>query len=112
MTEVEIQKIREKLKSLRKELQEMDDSLKETSEPVELDQTRVGRLSRMDAMQSQQMALESVRRKNEKLVKIQGAMQRIESGNFGYCFICDDEIGMHRLLIDPTSTRCMKCIDA
>ncbi|MFC1588717.1 TraR/DksA family transcriptional regulator [Pseudomonadota bacterium] len=111
MTEAEIKKIKQNLLRLREELQADEETLKETSEPVELDQTRVGRLSRMDAMQSQQMALETVRRCKEHLVKIEGALQRIESGDYGYCFVCDEEIDVRRLLVDPTSTRCMQCVE-
>ncbi|MCK5263379.1 MAG: TraR/DksA family transcriptional regulator [Gammaproteobacteria bacterium] len=111
MTEEELKRIKEELLRLRAEFQEMEETLKETSEPVELDQTRVGRLSRMDAMQSQQMALETVRRRKEHLVKIEGALRRIESDDYGYCFVCGEEIDIRRLLVDPSSTRCMECVD-
>ena len=111
MIESEIKKIKQNQLRLREELKADEETLKETSEPVELDQTRVGRLSRMDAMQSQQMALETVRRCKEHLVKIEGALQRIESGDYGYCFVCDEEIDVRRLLVDPTSTRCMQCVE-
>ena len=111
MTEIEIEKIRNNLLHLRSELQAIEETLKATSAPVELDQTRVGRLSRMDAMQSQQMALETVRRRKENLVKIEAALRRIESDDYGCCFVCGEEIDVRRLLVDPTSTRCMECVD-
>ena len=111
MTKAELKKIKEHLLRLRAELQDDEETLKQTSEPVELDQTRVGRLSRMDAMQSQQMALETVRRRKDHLIKVEGALQRIESDDYGYCFICDEEIDIRRLLVDPGSTRCMECVD-
>ena len=111
MTKAELKKIKEHLLRLRAELQDDEETLKETSEPVELDQTRVGRLSRMDAMQSQQMALETVRRCKDHLVKVEEALQRIESDDYGYCFICDEEIDIRRLMVDPASTRCMECVD-
>ena len=111
MTEIEIEKIRNNLLHLRSELQAIEETLKATSAPVELDQTRVGRLSRMDAMQSQQMALETVRRRKENLVKIEAALRRIECDDYGCCFVCGEEIDVRRLLVDPTSTRCMECVD-
>ena len=111
MTEIEIEKIRNNLLHLRSELQAIEETLKATSAPVELDQTRVGRLSRMDAMQSQQMALETVRRRKENLVKIEAALRRIESDDYGCCFVCGEEIDVRRLLVDPTSTRCMECVE-
>ena len=106
-----IEQFRQQLLALRSALQEMEETYKETGETVELDQTRVGRLSRMDAMQSQQMALESSRRRQHQLLKIEGALSRIKSGAYGYCFICDEEIAALRLVADPTSTRCMACME-
>ncbi len=109
MNSADIEQIKQKLFELRAVLKEQVESAKETGNPVELDQARVGRLSRMDAMQSQQMALEAVRRCQDQLQKITGALQRIESDEYGYCFVCGEEIPIRRLLIDPTSTRCVDC---
>ena len=111
MNEKEIEQIRQTLLCLRSGLQELEETFKESGEPVELDQSRVGRLSRMDAMQAQQMALEYARRRQQQLQKIEGALRRVDSGGYGYCFVCGEEIDVRRLLIDPTSTRCMKCVE-
>ncbi|PVV05816.1 MAG: conjugal transfer protein TraR, partial [gamma proteobacterium symbiont of Ctena orbiculata] len=56
MTADEINTIRERLLHLQAELQAVDETSQAAGETVELDQSRVGRLSRMDAMQAQQMA--------------------------------------------------------
>ena len=77
--------------------------------PVELDQTSVGRLSRMDAMQAQAMQLETGRRREQELIRIDSALKRIETGGFGYCAICDEEIEEKRLLHDPTFPTCVGC---
>ena len=45
----------------------------------------------------------------EQLQKIEGALRRIESGDFGYCFVCGEKIDTRRLAIDPTISRCMAC---
>lgn len=111
MNEAELEQNRQKLIRLRSELRELEESFRETSEPVKLDQARVGRLSRMDAMQAQQMALEAARRRQDQLLKIEGALRRIESGEYGYCFVCGDEIDIRRFSIDSTTTRCMKCVE-
>ena len=111
MNEAELELNRQKLVRLRSELRELEESFRETSEPVKLDQARVGRLSRMDAMQAQQMALEAARRRQDQLLKIEGALRRIESGEYGYCFVCGEEIDSRRFSIDPTTTRCMQCVE-
>lgn len=111
MNKEELEQIRQKLLRLRTELRELGEASRQASEPVELDQTRVGRLSRMDAMQAQQMALEASRRRQQQLVKVESALRRIESGEYGYCFICSEAIDLRRLSIDPTSTRCVECVE-
>jgi len=103
--------IKQELLNLKSEIKELEENFKAASEPVELDQAKVGRLSRMDAMQGQQMALESSRRRQQQLVKIEGALRRIESGEYGYCFVCGEEIDARRLAVDPTNTRCMGCVE-
>lgn len=91
------------------ELEAIQADSTEDSKPVELDQAMVGRLSRMDAMQGQAMAQATARRRKEQLQRIEGALRRIESGDFGYCAICDTDIDPKRLRVDPTLTRCIKC---
>ena len=111
MEETETEQFRAQLLRLKEELRDMEESSRDATKPVELDQASVGRLSRMDAMQSQQMAQELARRRQQQLVKIEGALRRIESGDYGYCAVCDEEIDLRRLALDPTSTRCVKCVD-
>jgi DnaK suppressor protein len=78
---------------------------------VELDQTRVGRLSRMDAMQMQQMELAMSRRQQRELGGLENALNRIDSGEFGRCFECDEDINPRRLEIDPIATLCISCAE-
>ena len=111
MNEAEMEHFRKALLHLKSELEEQENATGENSDPVELDQSRVGRLSRMDAMQVHEMALDAARRRQQKLEQIAGALRRMEAGEYGYCFICGNEIGVRRLSIDPTYTRCMECIN-
>lgn len=76
---------------------------------MELDQTRQGRLSRMDAMQQQEMAAETARRRALELTQIDSALARIESGDYGLCMRCDEQIAARRLEITPTATLCIRC---
>ena len=85
------------------------DHHRQNADTVELDQTRVGRLSRMDAMQIQQMELALSRRQQDELVKINQALRRLDGGEFGECFACGEEINPRRLEIDPVATLCISC---
>lgn len=109
MKPAEIAQLKQKLIDSRGELQGLEQAYKDSSETVELDQCAVGRLSRMDAMQAQQMSLQTDQRRQQQIIRINGALRRIESGDYGNCFICGDEIELRRLQADPTQTRCMQC---
>ena len=111
MDKENLEQIRQLLLKMKVELQEQEKSLKETIKPVELDQTMFGRISRMDAMQAQQMALDASRRRKLQLVKVKSAFQRISSGEYGYCLACDEEIDIRRLMVDPTNTHCIECAE-
>ncbi len=78
---------------------------------VELDQTRVGRLSRMDAMQAQAMSQEARRRRQLELARIEQALQRIDSGAFGFCLQCEEPIAAGRLELDPSIPLCIHCAE-
>lgn len=82
---------------------------KDAAAVVELDQTRVGRLSRMDALQSQAMSQETQRRRDVELARIEQALKRIDSGDYGYCVSCDGEISTERLKLDPSNPFCIHC---
>jgi len=112
MDEEAVEKLRTRLLTLRKELLELEEASKEATKPVELDQASVGRLSRMDAMQIQEMAQETARRRQRQLQRIEGALRRLESGEYGYCFVCGEELDVRRLTVDPATTRCIACVGA
>jgi DnaK suppressor protein len=98
-----------KLLGLRAELESAADLEAETAEPVELDQGKFGRLSRMDAMQGQAMAQASQERRRQLLQLIDAALQRVEDDEFGYCQHCAAAIDPRRLDFDPTTLLCIDC---
>jgi len=77
--------------------------------PVELDQTRQGRLSRMDALQGQAMAMAAQERRRAELARIEAALGRVGAGRFGDCLRCGEPIGEKRLALDPAATLCIEC---
>lgn len=76
---------------------------------VTLDQSSVGRVSRMDALQGQPMAIESQRRRTLQLRRIELALGRLASGEFGVCQWCEEDIDPRRLEVNPTATLCIAC---
>jgi DnaK suppressor protein len=102
-------KMKSKLTAMRDELKSVAATGDAASEVVELDQAKVGRLSRMDAMQAQAMSQASGRRREETLRLIESALGRIESGDFGLCADCEGPIASQRLEFDPAVERCIEC---
>lgn len=111
MNESDIERFKQKLILQRTEIQDLETTLKESSQTVILDQSKVGRLSRMDAMQGQQMALEASRRRQLQLSNITRALHRIEIGEYGYCVQCGEEIDSRRLDFDPANSHCIECAE-
>jgi len=101
--------IKKRLLQIQQELQGLQVEGEAAAGVVELDQTAVGRLSRMDAMQGQAMSKEAGRRRALALQKIAGALRRIESGDYGYCLCCDEPVATERLALDPAATLCIDC---
>ena len=105
----DLSEFRNRLIARRRELLELAENSAESRKPVELDQTRVGRLSRMDALQNQAMSLEAERRRKVELQRIEASLKRIEEGDYGYCVACGEQIPLRRLELDPTLPTCVTC---
>ena len=111
MNKLEIDNFERQLQKMWSELDELESASKASVATVVLDQTSVGRLTRMDAMQGQQMALELERRRAEQLLQIKAALNRIAKGDFGYCLVCEEEIALGRLTVNPAVTHCVDCAE-
>lgn len=109
MKQSDIDRLKEKLLEMRVDLENLDPTSRASVATVVLDQSSVGRLSRMDAMQGQQMALEAERRRKSLLLQVKAALIRMEKNDFGYCFKCGEDIAIGRLAINPTVTYCVSC---
>jgi DnaK suppressor protein len=105
----DLDKARALLLALREELHSWSASTAEDRETVTLDQTTVGRLSRVDSLQQQAMAQATERHRTAELNRIDAALKRIDDDEYGYCIECGDEISDKRLEIDPSATHCIAC---
>ncbi len=108
-SDIDPETVRAALMARREELLRLVDSSAEARRTVELDQSRVGRLSRMDALQSQAMSVETDRRRKVELQQIEAALGRVENGDYGYCVSCGEAIARKRLALSPTTPVCIDC---
>lgn len=108
---IDLAAIEQRLRARREELLRLTAAHEDESDPVEVDQSSVGRLTRMDALQSQAMAAEVERRRELELARIETALERIEQGEFGYCVSCGEPIAQRRLELDPANPLCVSCAE-
>ena len=80
-------------------------------EQIELDQTRVGRLARMDAVQHHAIAQAQGERALKQLGLLELLLSKVDDEDFGECHYCGEDIPVGRLLIRPESLRCVQCAD-
>lgn len=93
----------------KQELEDLSGLSRDARDVVQLDQQSVGRLSRMDAIQGQAMALASERQRAAELARIAAALHRLDTGTYGECLDCGEEIAARRLEIDPAASLCIAC---
>jgi DnaK suppressor protein len=99
---------REALLKLQEELRESLSHFGTTTGPVAPDRA-IGRLTRMEALQSQQMALEMKRRNQARLQSVARALARIDDGSYGVCLKCEEPISARRLEVHPETPVCIDC---
>jgi DnaK suppressor protein len=105
----QVETFRQQLLQLQEDLSALKATGDDAARVVELDQTSVGRLSRMDALQGQAMSQEQGRRRELEMKKISAALKRIEAGDYGDCLACEEPIAVKRLMTDPAATLCIRC---
>lgn len=108
MTENEKKKILSLIQQQMEALSLEIKQLIEFTKPVQLDSS-IGRLSRMDAINNKTINEKALREKRQTLKKLERALERAESGDFGMCLACGKEIPAGRLNIMPYTTRCVQC---
>jgi len=108
LTQQQLVQLHSALEDKRQQLESSDLDTK----PVALDQQSVGRVSRIDAIQQQQMALANQQQSTQLLKRIELALQRIDSGEYGFCLQCEEPIAFARLQAQPFAGLCLDCQSA
>ena len=109
LTDEQTEELINDLVELRATLSAMVESGETSSQTVPLDQTAVGRLSRMAAMQVQAMAQANVRSLRQRLRMVDNALRLVEEGEYGECRRCAEPVGYRRLKAKPETPFCVAC---
>ena len=110
LTKGHLAELREELEAQLARLSRSIEASEAALEPVELDQSRVGRLSRMDELQNQSLTRNLHEREEIRLTLVRNAIARMEEGTYGLCAACESEIPYERLLVFPEAVECGGCL--
>ena len=103
LIELEI-RAREELERLREEAsnEEVD------PQAVAVD-VAIGRLSRLDSMQMEEVRKDATRRRNQRIHELQEALRKMDDGSYGVCNGCGEWIPYQRLEQRPEALLCGSC---
>jgi DnaK suppressor protein len=108
MTPEDRQELKKRMQEKILELESHIKSLRESSRPVEPDNA-IGRITRMDAISAKGISESSLRSAEDESARLQVALKRIGSEDFGVCADCGEDIPIGRLMLLPASMMCVDC---
>jgi len=108
---VDVAALRDQLLAERRTLTDTEGVRRDAADTVDVDQARLGRVSRADAMQDQAMARATKARADERIKRIDAALARIADQTYGECARCGEPIDPRRLEADPAATLCLACAE-
>ena len=111
LTAEQLEELRFDLTEERARLVEFLKISKDDAKPVDLGEP-IGRLTRMDAIQQQQMTKANRAASERKLRQIESALEALGKDEYGYCRSCEEPVGYPRLKARPESPFCLECQDA
>ena len=108
LTSDQIAQLREEL---RRNLSRLERSMKVNGNgrATEIDQSAVGRLSRIEALQNAGLTQNLQDRERQQLEEVVAALHRLEEGSYGLCTACHAPIRFERLLVFPETRTCGSC---
>ena len=111
MTKGQLESLRQRLQKMEIEINTLLGRTSEDAKPVDLE-LPIGRLSRADAIQMQNMAELNRRQLEIKLKQVEGALTSVKAGTYGSCRSCKGEINPQRLDARPETPFCINCQEA
>jgi DnaK suppressor protein len=105
-----LERLRQRLESRADELRTSIAAAEQADVPISPDSS-LGRLTRVDALQAQQMAQALVQRNREELARVSRALERVASGDYGACARCGEDIADARLQAVPDAVICRDCAE-
>jgi DnaK suppressor protein len=107
MNKTELNRYGEDLKAKRAELS----SQRHNHEALAIEPS-ADEFDRIQLAQERDFAMDALNRESSRLREIRAALQRFDSGSFGICINCEEEISAKRLAAVPWTALCIVCQEA
>jgi DnaK suppressor protein len=111
LTRQQILEIRESLERTMRRLERSVKASGNGSASREIDQSSVGRLSRIEALQNQGLTQNLQERERTQFDEVMQALSRLDAGTYGVCTTCRAAIAHERLLVFPETRTCGECLN-
>ncbi len=83
--------------------------LEEVVKPIS-PENAIGRISRMEAINSKSINEAGLRKTRERVVDMKNALKRLNDENFGLCAKCGNPIPLKRIVLMPETRLCVNCV--
>ncbi|RQV96242.1 TraR/DksA family transcriptional regulator [bacterium] len=110
MTPEERSEIKKKIISDIEETKRSIADLEQLTKPIAPDDA-IGRLTRMEAINSRSINEASLNQARAKLNKLERALERVDKEDFGICVVCEQPIPVKRMLLMPEAIKCVRCAE-
>ncbi|MFW5836456.1 MAG: TraR/DksA family transcriptional regulator [Desulfovibrionaceae bacterium] len=110
MTDEQRREMRAAITRMTEDLKAGLGGLEESSRTVSLDQP-IGRLSRMDSLANQAISSRGLAEARTRLHRLEAALARLDSEDFGVCAECGEDIPFARLKAMPEAVLCVECAE-
>lgn len=108
LTDAQVEELRDELQRTLTRI-ERSLQLSDGGRTTDLDQSAVGRLSRIEAIQNQGLTRNLHDRERHQLEQVVEALKRLDAGTYGRCTACKHPIVYERLAVFPEARTCSQC---
>jgi len=110
MTDNERKELKQKILESIEETKAAIVELQELVKPVAPSES-IGRLTRMEAINSQSIHQAGLNQARQKLNKLERALKQVDDPKFGICLRCEQPIPIKRLMLMPEAVTCVRCAE-
>ncbi|VFQ43799.1 TraR/DksA family transcriptional regulator [Desulfoluna butyratoxydans] len=79
------------------------------TKPAVTPDSAIGRISRVEAMQSRHIGEASARARKTRIARLEHALDHVDDEDYGLCIACEEPIPLARLRLIPEATHCVAC---